>query len=45
MRKIKEYAIEGKVINSNFKLGDSISNVIDKLRMSIILCKLSKKIY
>lgn len=31
MKKIKEYAIEGKVINSNFKLGDSISNVIDKL--------------
>ena len=29
--KIKEFAIEGRVINSNFKLGDSISNVIDKL--------------
>ncbi|MGU8655053.1 YjgB family protein [Clostridium perfringens] len=31
MEKIKEYAIKGEVINSNFKLGDSIGNVIDKL--------------
>lgn len=31
IKKIKECAIEGKVINSNFKLGDNIDNVIDKL--------------
>lgn len=31
MGKIRKYAIEGKVINSSFKLGDSINNVIDKL--------------
>lgn len=31
MAEIKKYAVEGKVINSNFKLGDSIDNVTNKL--------------